>query len=324
MHRTNAQVIVSLAALAIAGFAASSQAAMPVAPELYLIPGAFPKDQQPDGNSLVVVAPQGLIVVDTGRHAAHTQQIVDFATLMNRPVVAIINTHWHLDHIGGNVMLRDKYPGVSIYASGALRDAQNGFLKDYRQQLLEAISTAKPGQDVSAWRTEIGLIDAGGKLAPTQIIDKTATLDVAGRKLTLHMERNAVTAGDLWIEDAGSRVVAAGDLVTLPVPFLDTACPKQWQASLDHIAAVQFTTLVPGHGKPMSPAEFAAYRSAFAVLLTCADSKQSSAACADQWLADAGTLIEADDRSRVGSMIDYYMQAALRAPAQARPKYCTA
>jgi hypothetical protein len=35
-------------------------------------------------------------------------------------------------------------------------------------------------------------------------------------------------------------------------------------------------------------------------------------------------LIEADDRSRVSPMIDYYMQAALRAPAQARPKYCAA
>jgi len=37
----------------------------------HLIPGAVPLDSGPDGNTVVLEAPQGLIVFDTGRHPEH-------------------------------------------------------------------------------------------------------------------------------------------------------------------------------------------------------------------------------------------------------------
>src|SRR5262245_24911617 len=172
MRRPALLTTVTTGLFALCSFALA--APTPVGRDTYLIPGAFPKDQQPDGNSIVLAAPQGLVVVDTGRHTSHTQQIVDFAHSQNRPVVAIINTHWHLDHVGGNVMLRERYPDVRVYASDALQGALQGFLKNYREQLEQAISQAKEGQDVSAWRNEVGLIDAGAKLAPDQTIEDTS------------------------------------------------------------------------------------------------------------------------------------------------------
>jgi len=33
----------------------------------------------------------------------------------------------------------------------------------------------------------------------------------------------------------------AGDLVTLPVPFLDTACPNGWRKALDTLDDQRFT-----------------------------------------------------------------------------------
>ena len=50
------------------------------------------------------------------------------------------------------------------------------------------------------------------------------------------LEARAVTAGDVWLFDPATRVLAAGDLVTLPAPFLDTACPERWKAALDRVA----------------------------------------------------------------------------------------
>jgi glyoxylase-like metal-dependent hydrolase (beta-lactamase superfamily II) len=317
----------ALLAAAIAGLVLCSPALVAGSPtridrDTYLVPGAFPKDQQPDGNSIVLVAPQGLIVVDTGRHARHTQQIVDFARSQERPIVAIVNTHWHLDHIGGNLLLREQYPGVRIHASDALRGALQGFLGNYRDQLEQAIAQAKEGQDVSAWRNEIRLIDGSAQLAPDQTIADTSTLSIAGRKLTLHLERNAATAGDIWVEDPASRIVLTGDLVTLPVPFFDTACPEKWEATLNRVAQTSFTTLIPGHGAPMKPQDFAAYRKAYSALLACAASTQPAAACAQQWIGNAGALLSGDDRTRVAPMLDYYMQVVLRNP-KGRPGYCS-
>ena len=46
------------------------------APDYELIPGTFEKGRQPDGNSILLDAPGGLIVIDTGRHAAQQEKIL--------------------------------------------------------------------------------------------------------------------------------------------------------------------------------------------------------------------------------------------------------
>src|SRR4051812_8388905 len=81
-----------------------------------LISGTFTPGTQPDGNSVIFDAPHGLIVVDTGRHPSHTQKIIDAARASGKPIKAIINSHWHLDHIGGNRLIRSAYPDVRVYA----------------------------------------------------------------------------------------------------------------------------------------------------------------------------------------------------------------
>jgi glyoxylase-like metal-dependent hydrolase (beta-lactamase superfamily II) len=103
---------------------------------------------------------------------------------------------------------------------------------------------------IGDWRSELRLIDAGDKLAPDRIVAAARSLQIAGRTLELHLERRAVTAGDVWVEDPATQTLFAGDLVTLPVPFFDTACPAQWSLALGHIAERRFTALVPGHGPP--------------------------------------------------------------------------
>src|SRR5689334_1513225 len=109
----------------VLGIAASigvAQGASELAPDVHLIPGKFVAGTQPDGNTVVFSAPEGLVVFDTGRHPEHTQEIVEFASAARKPVVAIVNSHWHLDHVGGNVLLRETYPKVRVYASGAIED----------------------------------------------------------------------------------------------------------------------------------------------------------------------------------------------------------
>lgn len=46
--------------------------ASPLAAGVELVRGRFVPGSQPDGNSVVLRAPGGLVVIDTGRHAEHT------------------------------------------------------------------------------------------------------------------------------------------------------------------------------------------------------------------------------------------------------------
>ena len=283
-----------------------------IAPGVDLIPGRFGPNSQPDGNTIVFRTPKGLIIVDTGRHPEHTQAIIDFAKLSNTPVKAIINTHWHLDHIGGNPMLRRAYPGADVYASSALAEARKGFLANYRKQLDELIRKSTDVEAQKKWRAELAIIDSGDALAPTHVVAKSGTRVIAGRTLDVELESNAVTAGDIWLFDPATRVLVAGDLVTLPVPFLDTACPLQWKGALDRLAQRDFDVLVPGHGAPMHRGEFEAYRTAFGNLLACAASSRSKDECISGWLADAGDLIASEDPKFVRLLLNYYIDTSLR------------
>src|ERR1700737_633751 len=146
--------------LALSGilYAVFASAASLIAPGTYLVEGEATPNRQPDGNSIIIEAPKGLIVFDTGRHKEHAQQLLDFAREQNRPIAAIINSHWHLDHVGGNPRLRAAFPDIHVYASSALDAARKGFLADYRAQLVtEMAHSAKKPDAQESMRTEIAL-----------------------------------------------------------------------------------------------------------------------------------------------------------------------
>jgi glyoxylase-like metal-dependent hydrolase (beta-lactamase superfamily II) len=282
-------------------------------PNFELIPGKTVAGSQPDGNSIVITAPEGLIVIDTGRHAEHTQRVLDFAKATGKPVRAIINSHWHLDHVGGNVLLRQAYPNVEVYATPAIDSALTGFLKNYHAQLEGTLAKAE-GDAATSYRAEIALIDAGEQLKPTRVVTHSAKVTIAGRALELHVEQAAVTAGDIWVFDPAARVLIAGDLVTLPAPLFDTACPARWQASLRSLAQKRFSQLIPGHGAPMDRAAFNTYRIAFDRLVTCGnDRTQPKSTCAEGWLRDAATLLPESDRAYGRALVEYYVDNTFRA-----------
>lgn len=311
--------------LVIAVFSAETVAAVNLAPGIDLIPGEFTPGRQPDGNTIVIRGSDGLVVFDTGRHREHTQAIIDFAHHEGLPVKVIINSHWHLDHVGGNPMLREEYPDVRVYASGAIDAALHGFLADYRRSLQNQLAAAggTPAEQ-TALRDELTLIDAGTQLAPNVRITATHEIELAGRKLKVGFAPNAATAGDVWLLDPASGLLASGDLVTLPAPFLDTACPQGWRKALDTLHTVTFKLLVPGHGEPMHRKQFETYRTAYGNLLDCAASTRSKAQCIDGWLHDVGPLVPPAQQKLARALMDYYMEKSLRADLQHTAALCAA
>lgn len=314
-------VAVVLGFAALAGLARGESA---LAPGVDLIPGKFVAGPQPDGNTVVFSGGEGLVVFDTGRHPEHTQAIIDFAHSEKKPVAAIVNSHWHLDHVGGNVLLRKTYPDVRVYASAAIEDAMHGFLANYHAQLEDAIKQA--GNDAAKqapWRAELALIDAGPALYPDVRITETSMRTIAGRKFRVGFESHAVTAGDVWLFDPATRVLASGDLVTLPAPLFDTACAERWKSALGRLGEIDFKVLVPGHGAPMRAADFAVYRRAFDHLLDCAASQRAKQQCVDGWMHDADALIPPADQTLARSLLDYYIDGNLRAGDAQKQKLCS-
>lgn len=301
---------VALAAIA-AGAPMPPPIAQAVAPGVWLIPGSFARGRQPDGNTIVFAGEAGLVVMDTGRHAAHRQAILEFARERGQPIVAIVNSHWHLDHTSGNAAIKREFPQARLYTGIAvdkmIRDIWPADIAD-SQAFLDS-GKAPPGvaDDI---RIDIETRRDPAALRPDVAVTKSGPETLAGLALELHLAPNAATDTDVWVYEPSTRVAAVGDLVTLPVPFLDTACIRGWRTALAEVEATPFITVIPGHGAPMDRARFVTYRRAFEAYSSCAASGADKAACAAGWLQATATLRapEAATDTRANQMAMDYVQ----------------
>lgn len=315
----------SIILLAMAGLL--SGAAAPkiklVEPDYHLVPGSVPLDKGPDGNSIFLDAAKGLILVDTGRHPEHAEKLLAYAKQRGQPIVAIVNTHWHLDHTTGNLDIRQAHPAAHVYATAAIEGALKGFLARGREQADKRLADPETSADQKAQILRgRARIDNPDTLRPTVAITKSGSMKIAGRKLDIHVAPFAATAADLWLYDPKERLAIVGDLVVDIVPFMDTACPDGWKKALEEVAATPFATLIPGHGAPMNRTQFLQWKTAFNHFVDCGRSTRIKEECIAGWQREAAPFIDEAHRQYVGQAAAYYLETRLRSSPEEQQKYC--
>ncbi|HEX8639558.1 MAG TPA: MBL fold metallo-hydrolase [Allosphingosinicella sp.] len=289
----------------------------------HLVPGSFEANRGPDGNSIFLDAPDGLILVDTGRHPAHRDRLLGYAVERGRPIIAVINSHWHLDHSTGNAEIRAAYPRAELYATEAVEGALIGFFPQSRAAAERFLASGEATREQRAeMERAFAVMDNPDSLRPSRPISESTEIAIGGRRLRLNVAHFAATEADIWIHDPSARLIVAGDLVVAPVPFMDTACPEGWRRALDEIAATPFTTLIPGHGEPMDRARFLSWRTAFNNFLDCGASERPRDECTAGWVRDAAAFIAPGDEDRMRQMAGYYIDTRLRSSPEERHLYC--
>ena len=313
-------------ALAISMLGISAAACSEPLATHHLITGGVYETKGPDGNSVILDAPDGLIVVDTGRHADHAGEILAYAKSTGKPVAAIVNTHWHLDHTTGNMDLINAYPGVPIVASRAIEGKLfHDFITPGRERAKKALAdgTAPAAQRPGMIRAQ-AFLDQPAYGRPTVPIEKSGPRTIAGRTIDLRLAPFAVSEGDLWLVVPEEKMVIAGDLVVDIVPFMDTACVEGWSKALGEIATVDFQTLIPGHGAPMTKPEFLVWKSAFDRLVECGHSNAAITTCVEGWMTNAAPFIAGDKKTYVREAAAYYLETRMRSKPEEQRKFCAA
>ena len=313
----------AIVAALVVSAACAAPSADTVRDEFYLVPGSVPMDKGPDGNSIFLDARDGLILIDTGRHPAHADKLLAYASERGKPIAAIVNTHWHLDHTTGNHEIRQAYPQVRVYATNAIEGALAGFLNRNRDQVEKILADPKTSE---ARKVEIlrgrSVIDNPDRLRPTVPVTSGGSMRIAGRQLQLHVAPFAATEADLWIYDPNARLAIVGDLVVDIVPFMDTACADGWKKALKEVEATSFVTVIPGHGAPMDRSAFLQWKSAFDNFVDCGQSTRPKQECIAGWKRDAALFIDAAHAGYVGEAAAYYIDTRLRSSPEEQQKYC--
>jgi len=289
----------------------STEPPVEIAPGTHLIRVVPAPGRGPDGNTTIIDAPDGLIVIDTGRHSQITDAILAFAKERQRPIAVIVNTHWHLDHSSGNGRLKAAYPQARVYTTTAIDRAlaPGGFLaRNWEAAPKMLAETTDP---VRRDEIQISLTtgEARQQLRPDVPLTKSGAMALAGRTLDVRVTDKAVSDADAWIYDPKTRVAVIGDLITMPVPYFETACPDRWKASLDEVLATNFETAIPGHGRPMTRAQVDVYAKSLAAFTACVRTDRPAAECSAIWVENASSLIGDDParRKNIAANMDYYV-----------------
>src|SRR6185369_11924369 len=91
-----------------------------------------------DANNVFIIGDQDVVVVDSnGAPGISKEVIAALRKITSKPVKYVINTHWHDDHIRGNQVYRDSFPGIEFIAHTATREYLPNQGAINRKQFLE-------------------------------------------------------------------------------------------------------------------------------------------------------------------------------------------
>jgi cyclase len=228
-----------------------------------------------DGNTTIILTDAGVIVVDAPTTYLSRRHLAEIRKLTDKPVRYVINTHFHRDHLMGNHVYKDAFPGVRV-----IQDSYTARMADARDpSIMELVFKGKDGADLLAARkkeAETGLGEDGKPLTgydlmrakrsyaeflpvyqaaqsaryvPADItFDDRMTITLGGTRVEL-FRMQGHTRGDTVVYLPKEKILVTGDLVIAPVPYGVNDLYDQWIGTLDRLEAFDTAAIVPGHGE---------------------------------------------------------------------------
>ncbi|WP_424950267.1 MBL fold metallo-hydrolase [Deinococcus sp.] len=205
---------------------------LPLTDSAFLFPAAV--------NSVIFAEGNSALIVDTGLDESHARKLLRAMQEVNLTPSAILNTHSHADHHGGNALILKRFPELPVYAPppeaaiiahpileplylyGALppRELRSKFL----------LAPSSPAQPLEAGTRRLGGVEVELLAVPGHAVQMLA----------------ARRGGTLYAADA---LFGPESLAKHPLTFcVDSAAQKTSAAGLLGLEGVAQT--VPGHGDP--------------------------------------------------------------------------
>jgi cyclase len=213
-----------------------------------------PKAATPaSANAGFVIGDDGVIVIDTFWNVdAAKGLLAEIQKRTKLPVKYVVNTHYHLDHVAGNVVFAGS--GATVFAHRNVRD----WIHTENLRLLGSFLTPELKAATEA------------AVAPTVVYDQGVNLYPGGSRIQVRGFPGH-TGGDSIVMVPESKVVFLGDLFWRNMlPNLIDASTQPWIETLDAILATNLPgyTFIPGHGEIGDARDVAAFREYLLTLRT--------------------------------------------------------
>src|SRR5579884_250377 len=205
-------------------------------------PGLYAFSGQGNPHSGVIIGEDAVMIVDAQATPAIANDLIAcIGRVTDKPVKYVLLTHFHAVRTLG----ASAFKGAQILAS----DATRGLIAERGRQDMEceiarfpALFMARDGVAGLTW--------------PTITFPDQMSVWLGTREVRIMHVGRGHTAGDVIAAMPDCGVVFAGDLVTSKAAcYCGDAHFTDWPATLDNLAEMQASTLVPGRGDVLASAE---------------------------------------------------------------------
>ena len=231
--------------------------------------------------AMVIVNADDVFLVDTNITPEATRRLVnDIKTLTDKPIRYVVNTHWHYDHADGNQVFG---PEVSIIGHANERTAiLNGVLKNrleqefrnlpgqldnIRRQIANEPDAARKKQLEDRLKVQEAYQEQLKEVVPTPpnvTFDDHMTIFRGEREIRLLYLGRGHSDTDVIVYLPKEKVVATGDFFEgQGTGALNFGFHDEWANNLEKLKAIDYETVVPGHGEPFKGKDYIGYFQAF-------------------------------------------------------------
>ena len=219
-----------------------SRPILPVSSHVSMIkaPDGFPtpENQGLMANIIFVTGQRGVVVIDSGASVQIAEMAIrELKAATSKPVIGIVNTHYHGDHwLGNQAFVNEWGSDLPIYAHAGTREAISGAIGAFWRESMER------------WTNDA---TAGTKIvAPRQDIEHGFSLSLGDVTLRVHHYGKAHTPNDICVEVVEDGVMCVGDVMMdrRIANMEDGSYPGTFDTIDKLVANSQTRIWAPGHG----------------------------------------------------------------------------
>ncbi len=216
-------------------------------------------------NSPIILTANEALIVDSSITPASGRALAqDLKAITDKPIRYVVDSHYHYDHSFGNqVFDRDAqvigHQNTLVRMPGSME--QFTYLNSVRP-IPERVASLKeriakesdPEQRATLERqvaSSLAYLEQVKEIrvtVPNLTFSDGITITRGGRDMQIKYLGRGHTDTDVVVFLPKERIVATGDLMESIISYMGDSYPEDWIATLERLKALDFDTVMPGHG----------------------------------------------------------------------------